>query len=115
MIEVENISSSPNSGSISRMSTPGYLTSHSSTARWRRSWAIIRTAWLARATKPMSEIRRTRLPKIVGTRVSKSLMKGTIGLTTTMNFAPFSTAMSMFVVERIPPSIISRPLISTGS
>jgi len=36
-------------------------------------------------------------------------------LTTTMNLAPFSTAMSMFVVERIPPSIISRPLISTGS
>ncbi len=63
----------------------------------------------------MSETRRTRLPKIVGTRLVKSLTKGTIGLTTTMNLAPFSTAMSMFVVERMPPSIISRPLISTGS
>ena len=33
---------------------------------------------------------------------------------TTTNFAPASTAMSMFVVETIPPSISSRSLTSTG-
>ena len=53
--------------------------------------------------------------EIVGTRLPKSLTKGTIGLTTTMNLAPFSTAMSTLVVERMPPSTISLPLISTGS
>ena len=42
-------------------------------------------------------------------------MNGTIGLMTTMNFAPCSTATSMLVVERMPPSMNSRPLIRTGS
>ena len=36
------------------------------------------------------------------------------GLTTTTNLAPASTAMSMLVVETMPPSTSSRPLISTG-
>ncbi len=62
----------------------------------------------------MSETRRTRLPKTVGIVFSKSLTKGTSGLTTTMNFAPFSTAMSTLVVERMPPSISWRPFRSTG-
>ncbi len=40
---------------------------------------------------------------------------GTIGLITTMNLAPRSTATSTFVVERIPPSMNSRSPIFTGS
>jgi hypothetical protein len=44
----------------------------------------------------------------------KSLTNGTSGLTTTMNFAPASTAMSRFVVETMPPSTSSRPLTSIG-
>ena len=34
---------------------------------------------------------------------------------TTMNFAPASTATSTLVVERMPPSMNSRPLTRTGS
>ena len=62
----------------------------------------------------MSLTRRTREPNSVGMRLSNSLTKGTSGLTTTRNFAPASTAMSMFVVETMPPSTSSRSLISTG-
>ena len=56
----------------------------------------------------MSETRRTRVPNRVGIVFEKSLTYGTSGLTTTMNFAPASTAMSRFVVETIPPSTSSR-------
>ena len=62
----------------------------------------------------MSETRRTFVPSSVGISLEKSFTYGTSGLTTTMNFAPASTAMSRFVVETIPPSISSRPLTSTG-
>ena len=62
----------------------------------------------------MSDTRRTREPKSVGTFFLKSLTNGTSGLTTTTNFAPASTAMSMLVVETMPPSTSSRSLISTG-
>ena len=114
MIEVPNISSSSGSGSIRMMSTPGYLVSQSSTARWRRSWDRMRKTWLPIPAKPMSETRRARAPNTVGICLPKSLMNGTSGLTTTMNFAPCSTAMSTFVVERIPPSTNWRPRSSTG-
>ena len=62
----------------------------------------------------MSEIRRVRLPNSVGISCVKSLTNGTSGLTTTISFAPASTAMSRFVVETIPPSTSSRSLTSTG-
>jgi hypothetical protein len=63
----------------------------------------------------MSETRRAREPVIVGIRLEKSLTYGTSGLMTTTNFAPRSTATSTLVVERMPPSMNSRPLTSTGS
>ena len=56
----------------------------------------------------MSLTRRTRVPKSVGIEFEKSLTNGDQGLTTTMNFAPPSTAMSRLVVETIPPSTSSR-------
>ena len=62
----------------------------------------------------MSDTRRAREPNSVGISLEKSLTNGTSGLTTTMNSAPASTAMSRFVVETIPPSTSSRPLTSTG-
>ena len=62
----------------------------------------------------MSDTRRTRVPNSVGISLEKSLTNGTSGLTTTMNFAPASTAMSRFVVETMPPSISSRPLTRSG-
>ena len=43
------------------------------TAWCRRWWAIRRKVWLAIAGRPMSETRRTRLPKTVGIVFSKSL------------------------------------------
>ena len=64
---------------------------------------------------PMSEIRCAREPVIVGMFLRKSLTYGTSGLMTTTNFAPRSTATSTLVVERMPPSMNSRPAISTGS
>jgi hypothetical protein len=63
----------------------------------------------------MSETRRTRVPSRVGISFVKSFTYGTSGLTTTMSFAPASTAMSRFVVETIPPSTSSRSLTRTGS
>ena len=63
----------------------------------------------------MSLTRCGREPKMPPTRLEKSLTNGTSGLTTTMNFAPASTAMSRFVVETMPPSTSSRPLTSTGA
>jgi hypothetical protein len=62
----------------------------------------------------MSATRRTRLPVIVGMTFWKSFTYGTSGFTTTTNVAPASTATSMFVVERMPPSISWRPFSSTG-
>ena len=62
----------------------------------------------------MSDTRADREPNSVGISCLKSLTYGTSGLTTTMNFAPASTAMSRLVVETIPPSISSRSLTSTG-
>ena len=67
------------------------------------------------AVNPMSETRRARVPVIVGIRLRKSFAYGTSGLMTTMNFAPCSTATSTLVVDRMPPSMNSRPSISTGS
>ena len=63
----------------------------------------------------MSETRRAREPVKVGMLFEKSLTYGTSGLITTTNFAPRSIATSTLVVERMPPSMNSRPLISTGS
>ena len=57
----------------------------------------------------------TRDPVIVGIRLRKSFTYGTSGLMTTTNLAPRSIATSMLVVERMPPSMNSRPLIWTGS
>jgi hypothetical protein len=62
----------------------------------------------------MSLTRRGRWPRSVGTDFEKSLTNGTSGLTTTTNFAPDFTAMSMFVVETMPPSTSSRPRTRTG-
>ena len=62
----------------------------------------------------MSLTRCGRAPPIAP-RLEKSLTNGTSGLTTTMNFAPASTAMSRFVVETMPPSTSSRPLTSVGA
>ena len=73
MIGVPNISSSLGSGSTRMMSTPGYFSCHCSTAWCRRAWAIRRKVWLAIAGRPMSETRRTRVPKTVGIVFSKSL------------------------------------------
>ena len=63
----------------------------------------------------MSDTRRGRVPRSVRTVEVKSLMKGTIGLITMINFAPACTAMSRLVVETIPPSISSRSATRTGA
>ena len=63
----------------------------------------------------MSDTRRVREPNSVGISLVKSFTNGTSGLTTTISFAPASTAMSTLVVETIPPSTSSRSLIRYGS
>ena len=63
----------------------------------------------------MSETRRARVPNSVGIVFEKSLTYGTSGLTTTMNFAPASTAMSRLVVETMPPSTSSRSRTRSGA
>ena len=97
------------------MSTPGIARSQPSTARCRRSCESTRKAWLPIAANPMSGDAPDRVPRIVGICFEKSFTYGTIGLMTTMNLAPRSTATSTFVVERMPPSMNWRPPISTGS
>ena len=62
----------------------------------------------------MSDTRRARAPNSVGISFVKSFTYGTSGLTTTISFAPASTAMSRFVVETIPPSTSSRSLTRCG-
>src|SRR5437763_346933 len=63
----------------------------------------------------MSDTRRGRVPPSVRTVEVKSFTNGTIGLMTTISFAPACTAMSRLVVETIPPSITSRSSTRTGA